>query len=177
MYSYPDKDEFIFLRHIRENKKTRTKEEKSIEYSIITKVPGRINASSGWNCDISAQDEVKKINTVNQVFSFHHNESENMDALLSLFLIKKGEKLHVDYYSRNDSKFIEEKLPGYHNESLSVSFRVKDKTYRSTINHIPNARCTMYVAEYPLAYNPDKLYNDFYPAEKLDVPAPVPAEV
>ena len=167
VYTFPDKDEMLFLRHIQEHKKIRNGETKKIEYSIITKLSGRFNCSSGWHEDKSFNDYCSKLNEENLVFSFHSPESYNIESLLTLFLLKKGEKIRLELYPRNDSDFIRKELNGYHNECIYLSFMMNDKKkYSIECSHIPNCDFTKYLHMDREGYKAKELYQDCYP-EKI----------
>ena len=169
IYSYPDKDEMIFLRHIEEHKKIRNGETKKIEYSIATKLSGRFNCSSGWHEDKSFNDYCSKLNKEDQVFNFSHCEAWNIETLLTLFLLKKGEKIRLEYYPRNDSDFIKKELNNYHNECVYLNFTINDKKkYSIECSHIPNSDYTKYLSYDVNGYKPKNLYEELYPVKIPD---------
>ena len=163
IYTTPENNDLYFLRHIEEHKKIQGGGIHKIEYSIITKTPG------SWNANTSFKPEnynfCKTLMAAHQIFNFHSCEAGTIETLLNLFLIKKGNKLHLEYYARNDSDFTNEKLNGYHPESVYLRFMVKDKMFESSCTHIPNADCTKYLSHDPRGYNAKELIMDVYPPE------------
>lgn len=159
----PDKDEVLLMRHIEEHKTIRNKEVKKIEYSILTKLSGRFSANSLFSSGLADRDHVDKLNKHYQVFSLHHTDAYTLNTFLELFCLKKADKMRIDYYPKNDSDFIREKLNGYSQETLIFKFTAKNKIYEVSCDHIPNADCTKYIAEYPESYHIHELYKDKFP--------------
>jgi hypothetical protein len=166
IYTTPENNEMFFLRHIEEHKKIRTGGIHKIEYSIITQIPGSWNANTSWKPE--NYSFCKTLMASHQVINLHSCEAGTIETALNLFLIKKGIKLHLEYYARNDSDFTNEKLNGYHPESIYLRFFVKDKLFESSCTHIPNADCTRYLSHDPRGYNVKALLMEAYP-----VPAPI----
>ena len=161
VYTVPDKEELLFLRHIEEHKKIQNGDTKKVEYSIITKVKGSFNAQTGWKPE--CYDHCKALMNDNQVFNFHSGESDNLEMFLHMFLMKKADKIIIDYYENNDSDFI--KKLGYHQESVYFSFQVKKKKYRIEISHIPNSDLTKYLHYNCTEYKTKELYEEVYPVK------------
>ncbi len=159
----PDKDEILLMRHIAEHKKTRIKEVKKIEYSILTKLSGKFSANALLSSGLSDRDRADRLNKHYQVFSFHHTDAYTINTFLELFCLKKSDKIRINYYPKNDSDFIREKLNGYSQESIVFTFTAKNKVYEVSCDHIPNADCTRYIAENPEGYHIHELYKDKYP--------------
>ena len=162
VYTIPDKDEILFLRHIEEHKKIQNGTTQKIEYSIITKIPGRFNVSSCY--DPNNYTHAKNLMSDYQVFNFHSGESYTIESFLTLFLMKKSDKITIDYYQKNDSEFI--KKLGYHQESLYFKFSVKNKVFEVEISHIPNSELTMYLHYNSTGYKVKEMIEEIYPEKQ-----------
>ena len=144
VYYIRDKNVIYLMRHIKEKKSIRSGDLKTIDYSIVCSLPGRVD----FNNLISREQQVdgytqRKANE-DCVFNLHSSHAATLETLLELFVVKHGKELRFEYWPINNSEY-KDKM-GVIGETLIIKFyqngEFNKKCYTVYLDNLPNADST-----------------------------------
>jgi hypothetical protein len=144
VYYIRDKNVIYLMRHIKEKKSIRSGDVKTIEYSIVCSLPGRVD----FNNLISREHQVDRYTQrkANEdcVFNLHSSHAATLETLLELFVVKHGKELRFEYWPINNSEY-KDKM-GVIGETLIIKFyqngEFNKKCYTVYLDNLPNADST-----------------------------------
>jgi hypothetical protein len=144
VYYIRDKNVIYLMRHIKEKKSIRSGDVKTIEYSIVCSLPGRVDFNNLISREHQVDGYTQRKANEDCVFNLFSSHAATLETLLELFVVKHGKELRFEYWPINNSEY-KDKM-GVIGETLIIKFyqngEFNKKCYTVYLDNLPNADST-----------------------------------